>query len=116
MGFLREVTHCLFLLFLGAGILAYFLSTYITKSLAVVSQKIKSVEIGDNNERLNWKNNDEIGILVTAYNDMLNKLEISKEKLALNERQNAWREMAKQVAHEIKKPTDAYEVKCSTSF
>ena len=103
-GFLERLLTVFFLLFLGAGILAYFLSTYITKSLAVVSQKIKSVEIGDNNERLNWKNNDEIGILVTAYNDMLNKLEISKEKLALNERQNAWREMAKQVAHEIKNP------------
>ena len=102
--FLERLLTVFFLLFLGAGILAYFLSTYITKSLAVVSQKIKSVEIGDNNERLNWKNNDEIGILVTAYNDMLNKLEISKEKLALNERQNAWREMAKQVAHEIKNP------------
>ena len=102
--FLERLLTVFFLLFLGAGILAYFLSTYITKSLAVVSQKIKSVEIGENNERLNWKNNDEIGVLVTAYNDMLNKLEISKEKLALNERQNAWREMAKQVAHEIKNP------------
>ena len=68
----------------------------------MVSQKIKNVEIGENNERLNWDNNDEIGILVTAYNDMLNKLEVSKEKLAQNERQIAWREMAKQVAHEIK--------------
>ena len=103
-GFLKRLLTIFFLLFLGAGILAYFLSTYITKSLAAVSQKIKSVEIGDNNDRLNWKNNDEIGVLVTAYNDMLNKLEISKEQLAQNERQNAWREMAKQVAHEIKNP------------
>ena len=79
-GFLERLLTVFFLLFLGAGILAYFLSTYITKSLAAVSQKIKSVEIGDNNERLNWKNNDEIGILVTAYNEMLNKLEISKEQ------------------------------------
>lgn len=103
-GFLERLLTVFFLLFLGAGILAYFLSTYITKSLAAVSQKIKSVEIGDNNERLDWKNNDEIGILVTAYNEMLNKLEISKEQLAQNERQSAWREMAKQVAHEIKNP------------
>ena len=79
MGVPKEVTHCILLVISWGCILAYFLSTYITKSLAVVSQKIKSVEIGDNNERLNWKNNDEIGILVTAYNEMLNKLEISKE-------------------------------------
>jgi signal transduction histidine kinase len=103
-GFLERLLTIFFLLFLGAGILAYFLSTYITKSLAKVSQKIQSVEIGDNNERLSWKNNDEIGILVEAYNEMLKKLEISKEQLAQNERQNAWSEMAKQVAHEIKNP------------
>ena len=102
--FLEGLLTIFFLLFIGAGILAYFLSTYITKSLAAVSQKIKNVEIEDNNERLSWKNNDEIGVLVRAYNDMLNKLEISKKQLAQNERKNAWREMAKQVAHEIKNP------------
>lgn len=102
--FLERLLLIFFLLFIGAVILAYFLSTYITKSIVAISQKIKKVEIGENNERLNWENNDEIGILVNAYNDMLNKLEFSKEKLAQNERQIAWREMAKQVAHEIKNP------------
>tara|TARA_B100001939_G_C16824828_1_gene565986 strand:- start:1 stop:984 length:984 start_codon:yes stop_codon:yes gene_type:complete len=102
--FLERLLIIFFLLFIGAVILAYFLSTYITKSIVSISQKIKKVEIGENNERLNWDNNDEIGILVTAYNDMVNKLEVSKEKLAQNERQIAWREMAKQVAHEIKNP------------
>jgi nitrogen fixation/metabolism regulation signal transduction histidine kinase len=92
------------LLFIGAVILAYLLSTYITKSIASISSKIKGVEIGENNERLAWENNDEIGVLVNAYNEMLNKLELSKEKLAQNQRQIAWREMAKQVAHEIKNP------------
>jgi nitrogen fixation/metabolism regulation signal transduction histidine kinase len=92
------------LLFIGAVILAYLLSTYITKSIASISSKIKGVEIGENNERLSWENNDEIGVLVNAYNEMLNKLELSKEKLAQNQRQIAWREMAKQVAHEIKNP------------
>jgi nitrogen fixation/metabolism regulation signal transduction histidine kinase len=102
--FLEKLLKIFLLLFIGAGIIAYFLSTYITKSIASISQKIKNVEIGENNERLKWKSNDEIGVLVAAYNEMLTKLELSKEKLAQNERQSAWREMAKQVAHEIKNP------------
>ena len=102
--FLKRLLTIFLLLFIGAVILAYLLSTYITKSIASISLKIKGVEIGENNERLTWENNDEIGVLVNAYNEMLNKLELSKEKLALNERQIAWKEMAKQVAHEIKNP------------
>ena len=103
-GFLKRLLTIFLLLFIGAVILAYLLSTYITKSIASISLKIKGVEIGENNERLSWENNDEIGVLVNAYNEMLNKLELSKEKLAQNQRQIAWREMAKQVAHEIKNP------------
>ena len=102
--FLKRLLTIFLLLFIGAVILAYLLSTYITKSIASISTKIKGVEIGENNERLAWENNDEIGVLVNAYNEMLNKLELSKEKLAQNQRQIAWREMAKQVAHEIKNP------------
>ena len=102
--FLKRLLTIYLLLFIGAVILAYLLSTYITKSIASISLKIKGVEIGENNERLSWENNDEIGVLVNAYNEMLNKLELSKEQLAQNERQIAWREMAKQVAHEIKNP------------
>ena len=87
------------LLFIGAVILAYLLSTYITKSIASISSKIKSLEIGENNERLSWENNDEIGVLVNAYNEMLNKLELSKEKLAQNQRQIAWREKWRNKLH-----------------
>ena len=46
----------------------------------------------------------EIRKLVSAYNDMVDKLEESAEKLAKSEREQAWREMARQVAHEIKNP------------
>ena len=102
--FLNRLLTIFLLLFIGAVVLSYLLSTYITKSIASISSKIKGVEIGENNERLSWENNDEIGVLVNAYNEMLNKLELSKEKLAQTQRQIAWREMAKQVAHEIKNP------------
>ena len=46
----------------------------------------------------------EIAILVDAYNSMIDELTESAVKLAKSEREQAWREMAKQVAHEIKNP------------
>ena len=62
------------------------------------------MQFGKFNAALHWKSNDEIGNLVTEYNNMLIKLEQSSELLAKSERESAWREMAKQVAHEIKNP------------
>ena len=91
-------------MFIGALIIAYFLSRYITRSIEEVRKKLEVVQINEANEKLIWKKKDEIGVLVSAYNNMIDKLEISKKKLAQNERQSAWREMAKQIAHEIKNP------------
>jgi nitrogen fixation/metabolism regulation signal transduction histidine kinase len=58
----------------------------------------------ENNEPMYWSSKDEIGLLVNEYNQMLSKLEASKKVLASTEKESAWREMAKQVAHEIKNP------------
>ena len=102
--FLIQLMEVFLLLFIGAGIIAYLLSKYITKSIAEVRKKIESVQITQKNEKLIWTKKDEIGVLVNAYNEMINKLDLSKEELAKNQRQIAWREMAKQVAHEIKNP------------
>jgi two-component system nitrogen regulation sensor histidine kinase NtrY len=46
----------------------------------------------------------EIDSLVNSYNKMIDDLEDSAERLAKTEREQAWQEMAKQVAHEIKNP------------
>ena len=62
------------------------------------------VKIGERNQALQWDRNDEIGLLVREYNKMLEELDSSLNRLAESERQGAWREMAKQVAHEIKNP------------
>jgi nitrogen fixation/metabolism regulation signal transduction histidine kinase len=56
------------------------------------------------NEAIDWKRNDEIGELVNEYNKMVGKLDESATALAKSEREGAWREMARQVAHEIKNP------------
>jgi two-component system nitrogen regulation sensor histidine kinase NtrY len=85
--------------------LAYFLSTYITQSLKTISDKITETSLNQKNEKIVLKaNSKEINLLIKAYNDMVDELEESAVKLAQSEREEAWREMAKQVAHEIKNP------------
>jgi signal transduction histidine kinase len=102
--FLLRLGEIYFLLFIAAGFMAYFLSNYITGSLQAVGEKIQSIRISEKNPPLKWKFNDEIGTLVDEYNRMVEALEASAIKLAQTERESAWKEMAKQVAHEIKNP------------
>ncbi len=90
---------------LVAFALAYFLSSYITKSLKTISDKISETSLNQKNEKIVIEaNSKEINLLIKAYNAMVDKLEESAAKLAQSEREQAWREMAKQVAHEIKNP------------
>ena len=85
--------------------LAYFLSTYITKSLKTISDKLSETSLNQKNEKIVLEaSSKEINLLIEAYNGMVDKLEKSAVKLAQSEREEAWREMAKQVAHEIKNP------------
>jgi two-component system, NtrC family, nitrogen regulation sensor histidine kinase NtrY len=79
-------------------------SGYITKPLRLIQQQISNISLGKKNEKIVWQSNDEIGRLIGEYNQMLVKLEESANLLAQSEREDAWREMAKQVAHEIKNP------------
>jgi two-component system, NtrC family, nitrogen regulation sensor histidine kinase NtrY len=102
--FLTTLLEVYIFLLLGASLIAYFLSNYITKSIRVVGEKLKNVRINKANEKINWESKDEIGTLVKEYNSMIAQLEESALKLAKSERESAWREMAKQVAHEIKNP------------
>ncbi len=102
--FLTTLIEIYVFLLVGASLIAFFLSNYITKSLRTIADKLKGVEINKKNQPLKWKGEDEIGMLVKEYNRMIEQLEESADKLAKTERESAWREMAKQVAHEIKNP------------
>ena len=94
----------LFMLVL-AIIMSYFLSKYITKSLKIISDKITETRLDKRNQKIDISNaSEEIYTLVAAYNSMIDELEESAVQLAAGEREQAWREMAKQVAHEIKNP------------
>ncbi len=97
------IAYIVMLLF--AIILAYFLSKYITRSLNSISEKIKETRLDKRNKKILIPlQSQEISTLVDAYNEMIDELESSAAQLASNEREAAWREMAKQVAHEIKNP------------
>jgi two-component system, NtrC family, nitrogen regulation sensor histidine kinase NtrY len=103
--FLFRLTGVYLLMLLIAIVLAYFVSKYITRSLAQVSDKMNETDLTRRNEKIYVNNpSEEIGKLIDAYNAMIDELEASAAKLARSEREQAWREMAKQVAHEIKNP------------
>jgi two-component system, NtrC family, nitrogen regulation sensor histidine kinase NtrY len=84
--------------------LAVIISDRLTSPLAMLSKGIANVAVGKKSEHLTYAGNDEIGELVKQYNRMLDEIEESTGKLANSEREYAWREMAKQIAHEIKNP------------
>lgn len=103
--FLTRLFIVYFFMFLIAIVLAYFLSSYITRSIKAITNKMQQTRFYKRNEKIILDDaGAELNILVDAYNNMIDQLEESAVKLAQSEREQAWREMAKQVAHEIKNP------------
>lgn len=104
-GFLQRIGFAFMLVLLTAIVIAFLLSKYITKSLKTISDKINTTRLEKRNERIDVDDtSEEISTLVNSYNSMIDELEESAVQLARSEREQAWREMAKQVAHEIKNP------------
>ena len=103
--FLSRLALGFFLMFVIGMAFALFISKYITRSITNVSEKMNEMRLNKRNEKIEIKGkNKEIHVLIDAYNGMVDDLEESAVKLAQSEREEAWREMAKQVAHEIKNP------------
>ncbi|MFT6148046.1 MAG: signal transduction histidine kinase [Saprospiraceae bacterium] len=102
--FMGRLLNVYVVIFIIAGIVTFFLTGQITNPLDKLSKQMQNVKLGQHNEALQWGTQDEIGLLIEEYNKMLKELEKSANLLARSEREGAWREMAKQVAHEIKNP------------
>ena len=102
--FINTLINIYALVFVAIGILAVFLAKQITSPLTFIQESIKKTKLGQKNQPILWSRHDEIGSLIKEYNKMISALEESAVKLAKSERESAWREMAKQVAHEIKNP------------
>ncbi|MBM3434187.1 MAG: HAMP domain-containing histidine kinase [Bacteroidetes bacterium] len=106
MAFYRALAWLHLVLFVAATYFAYLLSRSITQGLEVVGNAMKgNPEDGSSNPRpVAWRSKDEIGQLVESYNRMVHQTEENAKMLANAEKEQAWREMAQQVAHEIKNP------------
>jgi len=92
-----------FFLIIASGA-ALLIARSITYPLLIIADKLRQVKLDKQNEPLEWHIRDEIGDIVQRYNQMIIDLETNKQALERNQRESAWRDMAKQVAHEIKNP------------
>lgn len=102
--FMVAIINVFILLLAISIVLAIFISAWLTSPLRILQESFASVKFGKYNEQISYDGEDEIGALVKDYNQKLLELEFAAQQLAKNERESAWREMAKQVAHEIKNP------------
>ena len=103
--FLIRLSYAYVIMILVAIAFAYFVSKYITKSLQTIRDKMKGTRLEKRNQKIELVGASlEVSALVESYNNMIDELEESVQTLATSEREQAWREMAKQVAHEIKNP------------
>lgn len=102
-GILVALINLYAFVFLISGILTLFITRWLTRTLNVVISRFEKFSLSKN-ELIEWPYDDEIGLLIKEYNKMVRKVESNAKLLAQSERESAWREMAKQVAHEIKNP------------
>ena len=91
-------------IFIVLLLLSYIVADRLTFPLRFITQSLRRTSLTKSNTPLTWGANDEIGLMVKEYNAMLYKLSESKSELEQTQREKAWREIAQQVAHEIKNP------------
>lgn len=102
--FFVAILNVFMLLLVLSILIALMVSSWLTSPLMLLKKSFSQLELGKNSSQINYKAKDEIGSLVAEYNHKLSELAEAAAKLAQSERESAWREMAKQVAHEIKNP------------
>jgi two-component system nitrogen regulation sensor histidine kinase NtrY len=91
-------------IFIVLLLLSYVVADRLTFPLRFITQSLRKTSLTNSNTPLTWPAEDEIGLMVKEYNSMLFKLSESKNELEQTQREKAWREIAQQVAHEIKNP------------
>ena len=92
------------IVFLLFSVVSFFIVNWLTFPLRFITRSLGRTTFSGENVHLTWKSNDEIGLLVSEYNKMLENLERSKMQLSRSQKESAWREIAKQIAHEINNP------------
>ena len=92
------------ILLIAAVVIGTLISNSLSRPLVEIKERIERLALSGN-RRIKYRNTgDELGVLIESYNKMVEDLEESTRQLAMNEREQAWKEMARQIAHEIKNP------------
>ena len=102
--FIVAIMNVFLLLLCVAIIISLLISNRLVQPLKQLQLKVKQIQFSNRNQHIQYSNQDEIGEIVSAYNGKLDELELAIKQLKANERESAWRDVAKQVAHEIKNP------------
>lgn len=102
--FLKFIIHIYVIAFIISLILSNVIRRKLSAPLENLEKKLKEMRIGQRNEKIDYKSNDEISQLVRQYNATVDELERSARLLAKSERESAWKLMARQIAHEINNP------------
>lgn len=102
--FAQSFLNVYLLLMFIAMVMGIVISRMLSRPIALIKDKMKALNLHSANEKIEWERQDELGDLINVYNRMVEELSVSTKKLAASQREKAWREMAKQVAHEIKNP------------
>ena len=92
------------IVFILFSLISFYTVGWLTFPLRLITKTLGKTSFTGENKPLQWNSNDEIGLMASEYNRMLQNLEQSKAALARSQKETAWREMAQQVAHEIKNP------------
>ena len=98
------VVNIYLILLIAAIVIGALISNSLTRPLVEIKERIDRLAF-TGNRKIRYRNTkDELGVLIQSYNKMVEDLEESSRRLAQNEREQAWKEMARQIAHEIKNP------------
>lgn len=102
---ISTIVNIYLVLLIAAILIGSFMANSIARPLAEIKSKIDRLALSGTNRHIKYKNTkDELGVLIKSYNNMVDALEESTRRLAQQEREQAWKEMARQIAHEIKNP------------
>lgn len=101
---LANILSIFTLVFIVLLIVSFLAAKWLTAPLQVITKTLGHLSLTRTNKPLEWQSDDEIGMMAKEYNQMLINLNDSKQELERNQRERAWREIAQQVAHEIKNP------------
>lgn len=102
--FIVAFSNVYILLILISLLIALFIGNKLTLPLLQIEKNLKGIQLGKENAKIEYLGEDEIGRLAKEYNKKVDELAESAALLARSERELAWREMARQVAHEINNP------------